>query len=54
MRALRGLAEDIHAYRFVPDGTFGYRQAEVTRAGWTQGPSPETMESARPGSLFHR
>ncbi len=32
---LLGLAQDIHAYRFIPEGTFGYGQAEVTRGEWT-------------------
>jgi len=50
---LRALAEDIHAYRFVPDGTFGYGQAEVTRGGVdTRTVSPETMESRKAKGLF--
>ncbi len=47
------LAENIHAYRFIPEGTFGFGQAEVTRGGVdTREISPQTMESLRIPGLF--
>ena len=47
------LATDLHAYRFVPAETFGYRQAEVTRGGVdTREVSPVTMESLKVPGLF--
>ncbi len=50
---LRALAEDIHAYRFVPAETFGYRQAEVMRGGVdTREISPKTMECHKVPGLF--
>ena len=51
---LLALAKDIHAYRFVPAGTFGYRMAEVTRGGVdTREISRETMETRKvPGLYF--
>ncbi len=52
--SLRKLAQDLHSYRFVPSGTVGYKQAEVTRGGVdTRDLSPETMESLKnPGLYF--
>lgn len=50
---LLALAADIHAYRFIPEGTFGYRQAEVMRGGVdTREFSPRTMESLKVPGLF--
>jgi predicted Rossmann fold flavoprotein len=50
---LLNLAQDIHAYRFIPEGTFGYGQAEVTRGGVdTRKVSPMTMESRLSPGLF--
>jgi len=51
---LLGLAKGLHAYRFVPAETFGYRQAEVTRGGVdTREVSPTTLESLKvPGLYF--
>ncbi len=50
---LLALAKDIHAYRFIPAGTFGYRHAEVTRGGLdTREVSPKTMESHKVPGLF--
>jgi hypothetical protein len=51
---LMALAQDIHAYRFVPAGTFGYRMAEVTKGGVdTREISRETMEVKKvPGLYF--
>jgi predicted Rossmann fold flavoprotein len=50
---LLALATDIHAYRFVPEGTFGYRMAEVMRGGVdTREFSPRTMESLKVPGLF--
>jgi predicted Rossmann fold flavoprotein len=51
---LMALAKDIHAYSFVPSGTFGYRMAEVTRGGVdTREISRETMEAKKvPGLYF--
>jgi predicted Rossmann fold flavoprotein len=50
---LLALARDIHAYRFIPAGTFGYGRAEVTRGGVdTRGLSPKTMESLGTPGLF--
>lgn len=48
------LAENIHAYRFIPADTFGFSQAEVTRGGVdTKEVSPQTMESLKiPGLYF--
>ena len=51
--ALRKLAEDLHAYRFIPAETFGYRMAEVTRGGVdTREFSRETMECRKVPGLF--
>jgi hypothetical protein len=51
---LLALATDIHAYHFTPSGTFGYRQAEVTKGGVdTRELSPKTMETFKiPGLYF--
>jgi hypothetical protein len=51
---LLALARDIHAYRFVPADTFGYRMAEVMRGGVdTREISRETMEVKKvPGLYF--
>jgi predicted Rossmann fold flavoprotein len=50
---LMALAKDIHAYRFVPADTFGYRMAEVMRGGVdTREVSPKTMESLKVPGLF--
>lgn len=50
---LRALAEDLHAYRFVPADTFGYRMAEVMRGGVdTREFSRETMECLKVPGLF--
>jgi predicted Rossmann fold flavoprotein len=50
---LMALAQDIHAYRFTPSGTFGYRMAEVTRGGVdTREISRETMEAKKVPGLF--
>jgi hypothetical protein len=51
---LLALAKDIHEYRFIPSGTFGYKQAEVMRGGVdTRELSRETMECRkRPGLFF--
>jgi predicted Rossmann fold flavoprotein len=50
---LKALAEDLHAYRFVPADTFGYRQAEVMRGGVdTRELDRETMECRKVPGLF--
>lgn len=50
---LMALATDLHAYRFVPSETFGYRQAEVTRGGVdTKEISPQTLETLKVPGLF--
>jgi len=50
---LMALARDIHAYRFVPAGTFGYRMAEVMKGGVdTREISRETMEAKNVPGLF--
>ncbi len=50
---LMALARDIHDYRFVPAGTFGYRMAEVMRGGVdTREISRETMEAKKVPGLF--
>jgi predicted Rossmann fold flavoprotein len=51
---LMALATDIHAYRFIPADTFGYRHAEVMKGGVdTREVSAETMESLKvPGLYF--
>lgn len=51
---LLALANEIHAYRFVPADTFGYRMAEVMRGGVdTREVSRETMECKKvPGLYF--
>ena len=50
---LLALATDIHAYRFVPADTFGYRMAEVMKGGVdTREFSPTTMECLKVPGLF--
>jgi predicted Rossmann fold flavoprotein len=50
---LLALATDIHAYRFVPAETFGYRMAEVMKGGVdTREFSPQTMECLKVPGLF--
>jgi len=50
---LLALASDIHAYRFVPADTFGYRMAEVMKGGVdTREFSPKTMECLKIPGLF--
>lgn len=50
---LMALAQDIHAYRFVPAGTFGYRMAEVMKGGVdTREVSSKTMEARKVPGLF--
>jgi predicted Rossmann fold flavoprotein len=50
---LKTLAETLHAYRFVPSGTFGYRMAEVTRGGVdTREVNRKTMECRKVPGLF--
>ncbi len=50
---LMSLAKNIHEYRFVPQDTFGYRVAEVTKGGVdTREFSPQTMESLKVPGLF--
>jgi predicted Rossmann fold flavoprotein len=52
-KSLLALANDIHAYRFVPADTFGYRMAEVTRGGVdTREFSRDTMECKKVPGLF--
>ncbi len=47
------LSKTIHAYRFIPSDTFGYRMAEVMRGGVdTREISPETMETLKVPGLF--
>jgi predicted Rossmann fold flavoprotein len=52
--ALRTLARDVHDWRVMPQGSEGYRTAEVTLGGIdTKGLSSRTMESAaNPGLYF--
>lgn len=50
---LKSLAATIHDYRFIPSGTFGYKEAEVTRGGVdTRGISSKTMECAKIPRLY--
>jgi len=50
---LLALATDIHAYRFIPADTFGYRMAEVMKGGVdTREFSPKTMECLKVPGLF--
>ena len=50
---LMALAKAIHAYRFIPADTFGYRMAEVMRGGVdTREISRETMEVKKVPGLF--
>jgi len=52
--ALKTLAKTLHDDRFIPSGTFGYKEAEVTRGGVdTREISSKTMEYAKvPGLYF--
>jgi hypothetical protein len=50
---LQALAQDLHAYRFVPADTFGYRMAEVMRGGVdTREVNRKTMECRKVPGLF--
>jgi predicted Rossmann fold flavoprotein len=51
---LHAFAKDLHAFHFVPDGTFGYKEAEVTRGGVdTRDLWPKTLECRKvPGLYF--
>lgn len=52
-KELRALAENIHRWRVVPNGTEGYRKAEVTAGGVeTDELSSKTMEARRVPGLF--
>ncbi|NKE65326.1 NAD(P)/FAD-dependent oxidoreductase [Ramlibacter sp. RBP-2] len=52
-KALATLAERLARWSLVPDGTEGYRKAEVTAGGVdTRGLSSQTMESSQPGLHF--
>ena len=50
---LENLVNLIHNWQFVPNGTEGYRTAEVTMGGVdTHAISSKTMESNQVGSLY--
>jgi predicted Rossmann fold flavoprotein len=50
---LLALAKDLHAYHFVPAGTMGYKEAEVTRGGVdTKDLWAKTMEAKKVPGLF--
>jgi predicted Rossmann fold flavoprotein len=52
-KALAALAERLARWSLIPDGTEGYRKAEVTAGGVdTRDLSSQTMESVRPGLYF--
>ena len=52
-KALAALAERLARWSLVPDGTEGYRKAEVTAGGVdTRSLSSQTMESTQPGLYF--
>jgi len=52
-KALAALAERLARWTLVPDGTEGYRKAEVTAGGVdTRSLSSQTMESSQPGLFF--
>ncbi|HWI84425.1 NAD(P)/FAD-dependent oxidoreductase [Ramlibacter sp.] len=52
-KALAALAERLARWSLVPEGTEGYRKAEVTAGGVdTRDLSSQTLESARPGLFF--
>ena len=52
-KALAALAERLARWSLVPDGTEGYRKAEVTAGGVdTRALSSQTMESSQPGLHF--
>jgi predicted Rossmann fold flavoprotein len=51
---LESISRSFHSYRFIPSGTFGYKEAEVTRGGVdTHELSSKTMEAIKvPGLYF--
>ena len=52
-RALTGLAERVARWQITPDGTEGYKKAEVTAGGVdTRDLSSQTLESKQPGLYF--
>jgi predicted flavoprotein YhiN len=52
-RALNELAERLKRWRLKPDGTEGYRKAEVTAGGVdTRDLSSQTLQSKQPGLYF--
>ncbi len=52
-KELRAIAENIHRWRITPNGTEGYRKAEVTAGGVdTDELSSKTMEARRAPGLF--
>ena len=52
-RALGALAEQLRHWELTPNGTAGYRKAEVTAGGVsTRSLSSQTMESSQPGLYF--
>ena len=52
-RALNALAEQLSRWQLTPNGTAGYRKAEVTAGGVsTRALSSQTMESSQPGLYF--
>jgi predicted Rossmann fold flavoprotein len=52
-KSLAALAERLARWQLVPDGTEGYRKAEVTAGGVdTRDLSSQSMESVRPGLFF--
>jgi predicted Rossmann fold flavoprotein len=52
-KALATLAERLARWQLIPEGTEGYRKAEVTAGGVdTRDLSSQTMESVRPGLYF--
>ncbi len=52
-KALTGLAERLADWQILPNGSEGYKKAEVTAGGVdTRGLSSQTMESKQPGLYF--
>ena len=52
-KRLRGIGDTLNAWQIVPDGTQGYKKAEVTRGGVvTDGLNQKTMESRKIKGLF--
>ena len=52
-KALAALAQRLARWSLLPDGTEGYRKAEVTAGGVdTRALSSQTMESTQPGLYF--